>query len=65
MVIVVPNYKKIEEMFLLIDTTLKNTFSKTFFSAWMCRLDCHPGYVARQKPILTCVDGKYHPHDRL
>ena len=43
-----------------------HAISKIFiFLDFICRLDCHPGYVALQTPILTCVEGKYHPQARL
>ena len=30
-----------------------------FYLALQCRLECEPGFVSQQTPLITCVDGKY------
>ena len=47
---------------MLFQSLLRNQITH-FVSVLECRLDCHPGYVALDVPITTCVDGKYQPKE--
>ena len=33
----------------------------SFFSALQCQLNCEPGFVSNQNPVVTCTDGRYTP----